>query len=45
MIQKVLTIFRVSYNYCLVDQQGKTPAVRLGLAKGKIDLEDVICCD
>ena len=42
MIQKVLAIFRVFYNYCLVGQQGKTPAMRLGLAKGKVDLEDVI---
>lgn len=41
-IVKMLGIFRVFYNYCLADKGGKTPAMRLGLAKGKIGLEDII---
>lgn len=41
-IVKMLGIFRVFYNYCLAGQDGKTPAMRLGLAKGKISLEDII---
>lgn len=41
-IVKMLGIFRVFYNYCLVGQDGKTPAMRLGLAKGKVSLEDII---
>jgi len=41
-IVKLLGIFRVFYNYCAVGKDGKTPAMRLGLAKGKVDLEDII---
>jgi len=41
-IVKMLGIFRVFYNYCLVGQDKKTPAMRLGLAKGKVALEDII---
>ena len=41
-IVKMLGIFRVFYNYCLPGQDGKTPAMRLGLAKGKVSLEDII---
>lgn len=41
-IVKMLGIFRVFYNYCLAGKEGKTPAVRLGLAKGKVSLEDII---
>lgn len=41
-IVKMLGIFRVFYNYCLAGQDGKTPAMRLGLAKGKVALEDII---
>ncbi|WP_445940177.1 transposase [Pseudomonas sp.] len=41
-IVKMLGIFRVFYNYCLAGQDGNTPAIRLGLAKGKIALEDII---
>lgn len=41
-IVKMLGIFRVFYNFCLAGQDGKTPAMRLGLAKGKIALEDII---
>ncbi len=41
-IIKVLDIFRVFYNYVGVGDDGKTPAMRLGLAKGKVSLEDII---
>jgi len=41
-IVKMLDIFRVFYNYCLVGKDKKTPAMRIGLAKGKIDLEDIV---
>lgn len=41
-IVKLLGIFRVFYNYCLVGEDGGTPAMRLGLAKGKVSLEDII---
>lgn len=42
IVVKLLSIFRVFYNYCAVGKDGKTPAMRLGLAKGKVDLEDII---
>lgn len=38
----VLTIFKVAYNYCLTDSKGQTPAMKLGLAKGPVALEDVL---
>lgn len=38
----MLGIFRVFYNYCLAGQDKKTPAMRFGLAKGKVSLEDII---
>lgn len=41
-IVKLLGTFRVFYNYCLAGKDKKTPAMRLGLAKGKVGLEDVI---
>jgi len=41
-LAKVLTIFKVAYNYCLEDSQGKTPAMKLGLAKGVVALEDIL---
>lgn len=41
-ITKVLDIFRVFYNYVLVGHDKKTPAMRLGLAKGRVTLEDII---
>lgn len=42
IVVKLLGIFRVFYNYCAVGKDGKTPAMRLGLAKGVVDLEDII---
>ena len=41
-IVKFLGIFRVFYNYCATGKDGKTPAMRSGLAKGTIGLEDII---
>ena len=41
-IAKVLDIFRVFYNYVLIGHEKKTPAMRLGLAKGRVALEDII---
>jgi hypothetical protein len=39
---KLLSIFRVFYNYCAVGKDVQTPAMRLGLAKGRVSLEDII---
>ena len=41
-IVKLLEIFRVAYNYVWAGQDGKTPAMRLGLARGPIALEDLL---
>ncbi len=41
-IVKLLDIFRVYYNYCLKGQDGRTPAMKLGLAKGIVLPEDII---
>ncbi|MCX5734578.1 MAG: hypothetical protein NTW68_09665 [candidate division NC10 bacterium] len=41
-VSRLLTIFRVYYNYCLAGKGEATPAMRLGLAKGKVALEDII---
>jgi hypothetical protein len=41
--QKLADIFRVFYNYCQPYEKTKdTPAMRLGLAKGVVDIEKVI---
>lgn len=39
---QVLDIFRTAYNYCLPGGKKRTPAIRLGLAKGVVALEDII---
>jgi len=41
-IEKLLGIFRLYYNYCLTGMDEKTPAMKLGLAKGVIPVEDII---
>ncbi|MDE2428075.1 MAG: hypothetical protein KGM99_05060 [Burkholderiales bacterium] len=38
---QVLTIFRVYYNYCMVGEDKKTPAMRFGLAKKPISLDEL----
>jgi len=42
MVGKLLDIFRVFYNFVEVEKNKQTPAMRLGLAKGKITIEDII---
>ena len=37
-----LTIYKVAYNYCLKGADGKTPAMKFGLAKAPIELEDIV---
>jgi hypothetical protein len=41
-IVKPLDIFRVFYHYRATGKDGKTPATRLGVARGTIGLEDII---
>jgi transposase-like protein/DNA-directed RNA polymerase specialized sigma24 family protein len=41
-IQKLLDIMRVSHNFILKGKDGKTPAMRLGIAKGLVDHEDIL---
>jgi len=42
MVSKLLDIFRVFYNFVEVGRNKQTPAMRLGLAKGKVTIEDII---
>jgi transposase-like protein len=42
MLEKVTTIFRMHYNYMEPGADGQTPAMRLGLAKGKIYMRDLL---
>ena len=42
IIIKLLDIFRVFYNYVETGKDGQTPAMRLGLAKGIIDIQEII---
>ncbi len=42
MVGKLLDIFRVFYNFVEVGKNKQTPAMRLGLAKGKITVEDIV---
>lgn len=42
MVGKLLEIFRVFYNYIETGRDKLTPAMRLGLAKGKIPVEKII---
>lgn len=39
---KIMEIYRVYYNYVKVGDDGKTPAMRLGLAKGPCSVEDIL---
>jgi hypothetical protein len=39
---KLFDIFRVFYNFVEVGKNKQTPAMRLGLAKGKIMIENII---
>lgn len=42
VVQRLLTIWRAYYNFCKVGQDGKTPAMRLGLAQAPVDLGRLI---
>ncbi|WP_161984298.1 hypothetical protein [Sulfuriferula plumbiphila] len=41
-LAKLLDIFRVFYNYSLTGSDGKTPAMKLGLARGPVAPEDIL---
>ena len=41
-IQQLLDIYRAFHNFVKVGQDGKTPAMRLGLAKGPVRIEDIL---
>ncbi|HOY34588.1 MAG TPA: hypothetical protein PLG32_05570 [Piscinibacter sp.] len=42
VLVKLVEIFRTYFNYCEVGEDGKTPAMRLGLAKGPVSAEDIV---
>jgi transposase-like protein len=42
VLVKLLAIFRTYFNYCEVGDDGRTPAMRLGLARGPVAPEDII---
>lgn len=42
VLVKLVEIFRTYFNYCEAGEDGKTPAMRLGLAKGPVSAEDII---
>lgn len=39
---KLVAVFRTYFNYCEVGEDGKTPAVRLGLARGRVAPEEIV---
>lgn len=42
VLVKLVQIFRTYFNYCEVGEDGKTPAMRMSLAKGPVSPEDII---
>jgi transposase-like protein len=42
MVEKLLTIYRVMHNYVETGKDGKTPAMRLGLAKAPVDTDAIL---
>ncbi len=42
MAWRLALFFRVFYNFVEVGRDKQTPAMRLGLARGKICIEDII---
>lgn len=42
LVPKMATILRFYYNYMLADRSGKTPAMKLGLAKGLVYPRDLL---
>lgn len=45
VVAMLLDIYRVHYNYLEVGDDKKTPAIRLGLAKGKVRLTEILTFD
>jgi len=41
-LYKTIQIFRTYRNYCLPNREGSTPAQRLGLAKGRVRINEII---
>jgi transposase-like protein len=41
-LARMVEIYRVYFNYCEAGLDGKTPAMRLGLAKGPVASEDIL---
>lgn len=41
-INKLLQILRTYYNYCLTGIDGKTPAEKLGIAKGPVEIRKIL---
>lgn len=41
-LAKLLEIFRIYFNYCEVGEDKRTPAMRLGLARGPVASEDIL---
>lgn len=44
-LQRSLDIYRVYYNYCVVGADKKTPAMRLGLARGPVTIDKILAFD
>ena len=44
-VQKLLDIYRCYYDFVAIGKDGTTPAMRLGLAKGRIRIEDILYFD
>ena len=42
VLVKLLEVFRTYFNYCEVGQDKKTPAMRMGLARGPVAPEDIL---
>ena len=42
MVEKLLTIYRVMHNYVEPGKDGKTPAMRIGLAKAPVDTDAIL---
>ncbi len=42
MVEKTLVIFRTYFNFIAKGKDGKTPAMRIGLAKGPVRFEDIL---
>ena len=42
VVVKLLEIYRVYYNYVQVGEDGKTPAMRIGLATEPVAVEDLL---